>query len=52
LFLRRRRHAELTEWVGDDFDPDAADAESLTADIAALAKTWPRESASKRARPR
>jgi hypothetical protein len=46
------RHAELTEWIGDDFDPDADDAESLTAQVAALAKTWSRKSASKRTRRR
>ena len=46
------RHAELAEWVGDDFDPDADDAESLTAEIAALAKAWSRKPANKRARPR
>ena len=46
------RHAELTEWIGDDSDPDADDAESLTAQVAALAKTWSRKSASKRTRRR
>jgi hypothetical protein len=32
------RHAELTEWIGDDFDPNAEDAEGLTAH--ALAASW------------
>jgi Plasmid pRiA4b ORF-3-like protein len=46
------RYAELREWVGDDFDPDADDAESLVAEVAALAKTWSRKPANKRARSR
>jgi hypothetical protein len=31
-------HAELSEWVGDDFDPDRFDAEALNAALAALAR--------------
>ena len=34
------RHAETLEWLGEDFDPNAFDAERLKADVAALAKRW------------
>jgi len=44
------RHAELTEWIGDDFDPDADHAEWLTAEVEALAKKWSRKTAAKRAK--
>ena len=29
---KHERHAELTGWIGDDFDPEAADAEALIAE--------------------
>jgi len=41
---KHERHAELTEWVGDDFDPEADQAEALIAEVAALAKSWSRKS--------
>ena len=44
------RHAELTEWIGDDFDPDADQAEWLIAEVDALAKKWSRKPAPKRAK--
>jgi Plasmid pRiA4b ORF-3-like protein len=44
-------HAELTEWIGDDFDPDDDNAKRLTAEVADLAKKWSRNPA-KRAKPR
>lgn len=47
---KHERHAELTEWIGDDFDPDAIDPERLTAQVAELAKKWSRKPAAKRAR--
>ena len=37
---KHERHAELTEWIGDGFNPEADDAGSLTAEVAALAKSW------------
>lgn len=43
------RHADLTEWIGDDFDPDADQAAWLTAEVDALAKKWARKPAAKRA---
>ena len=49
---RHERHAELTEWIGDHFDPDADEAEWLTAEVATLAKSWSRKSVSKRPRRR
>lgn len=45
---KHERHAEFIEWIGADFDPDDADAERLTAEVAKLAKTWSRSSAKKR----
>jgi Plasmid pRiA4b ORF-3-like protein len=47
---KHERHAELIEWIGDDFDPDAVDPERLTAQVAALAKKWSRKPAANRAR--
>jgi hypothetical protein len=43
------RHEELTEWIADDFDPNAVDAEWLTAEVDALAKKWSRKRGGKRA---
>ena len=43
-------HAEMREWVGDDFDPQQFDAERLKAEVTALAKRWSKEPASKAAR--
>ena len=45
------RHAETLEWLGDDFDPYAFDAEHLKADVSALAKRWARKPATKKPRP-
>jgi len=47
---KHERHDELTEWIGDDFDPHADQAEWLTAEVDALAKKWSRKPASKLAR--
>jgi hypothetical protein len=49
---KHERHAELTEWIGDDFDPNADQAEWLTAEVHALARKWSRKPAGKRTRPR
>jgi hypothetical protein len=49
---KHERHAELTEWIGYDFDPDADNAEGLSAEVAALAKAWSRKPTSKRTRRR
>ena len=45
------RHAEIREWVGDDFDPHAFDAEPLRENVTALAKRWSRKPAAKKPRP-
>ena len=42
------RHAEILEWLGEDFDPNAFDAEPLKADVAALAKRWTNRSSAKK----
>lgn len=44
------RHAEFTEWIGDDFDPSVVDTDWLVEEVAALAKRWSRKPAGKRAR--
>jgi len=49
---KHERHKDLTEWIGNDFDPDAVDADWLTAEVEALAEKWPRKPAVKRARAR
>jgi hypothetical protein len=49
---KHERHAELTEWIGAGFNPETDDAESLTAEVAALAKSWSAKPKKKRARPR
>jgi Plasmid pRiA4b ORF-3-like protein len=46
------RRAELTEWIGEDFDPDADEAEWLTTEVEALAKKWLRKPAGKRTKRR
>jgi hypothetical protein len=45
---KHERRAELTEWIGDDFDPHADQAEWLTAEVDALARKWSRTPAGKR----
>jgi Plasmid pRiA4b ORF-3-like protein len=49
---KHERHAELTEWIGDGFDPEADDAEALITQVAALAKSWLRKSTRKRPKNR
>jgi Plasmid pRiA4b ORF-3-like protein len=40
---KHKRHAELTEWIADDFDPQADQAEWLAAEVDALARKWSRK---------
>jgi hypothetical protein len=47
---KHERHADLTEWIGDDFDPDAVGSEWLIAGVAELAKKWSRKPVANRAR--
>ena len=44
------RHAELKDWIGDDFDPNLVDTDQLADELAALAKQWSRKPATKRSR--
>lgn len=48
---KHERHAEIRDWLGEDFDPKAFDPEPLTAQVAALAKLWSRKPAAKKPRP-
>ena len=45
---KHERHAETLEWLGEDFDPNAFDAETLKADVAALAKRWAKKPSAKK----
>ncbi len=43
-------HAEMKDWIGETFDPNAVDVEALANDVAALAKAWTRKPPNKRNR--
>ena len=47
---KHERHVELKEWIADDFDPNFVDAQRLTEEVAALAKSWSRKPSAKRTR--
>lgn len=42
------RHADIDDWISNDFDPTVADIKSLADGVAALAKKWSRKPAGKR----
>jgi hypothetical protein len=42
------RHAELREWIAEDFDPAIVDVEALKHYVQALAKKWLRKPAARR----
>jgi hypothetical protein len=39
---RHEFHAQFKHWIGEDFDPNAADAAQLTKKVEGLAKRWSR----------
>jgi hypothetical protein len=45
---QHERHAEISEWLPDNFNPNAVNIAMLEADVAALAKSWSRKPPSKR----
>src|SRR6266852_6917222 len=47
---KHERHDELSVWIGDEFNPDAVEADWLTEEVAALAKRWSRKPATQRRR--
>jgi hypothetical protein len=47
---KHERHAELSEWIGDDFNPNFVDIDGLANEVTALAKAWSRKPAAKRKR--
>jgi hypothetical protein len=47
---KHERHDEFSEWIGDEFNPDAVEADWLTEEVAALAKRWSRKPATQRRR--
>ena len=44
---KHQRHAEFSEWIGGDFDPNLVDIDGLTNEVTALAKHWSRKPAAK-----
>jgi len=48
---KHERHVELSEWIADDFDPNAGDSDWLAEELATLAKRWSLKPAAKRPRP-
>jgi len=49
---KHERHAEMKDWIEDDFDPSTVDTNRLADELAALAKQWSRKPATKRPRSR
>jgi hypothetical protein len=47
---KHERHVELKEWIAYDFDPNIVDTEGLAEEVAALAKRWSRNPATRRPR--
>lgn len=47
---KHERHAELTEWIGSSFDPNAAETEEHAQALAALAKQWSQKATATRKR--
>lgn len=45
---KHERHAELKEWVGEPFDPDAVDIEGHAQALAVLARQWARKPTARR----
>ena len=43
-------HAEMKDWIGEDFNPTAVNVEALADDVAALAKAWARKPSTKQKR--
>ena len=41
-------HAEMKDWIGEEFDPAAVNVEALANDVAVLAKAWTRKPPTKR----
>jgi len=46
---KHERHAELSDWFPEHFNPAVTDVKRLSDDVAILAKRWTRKSGSKRA---
>ena len=47
---KHERHAELGDWIGDDFDPKGASADARSQEVEELAKRWSRNTSSKKTR--
>ncbi len=44
-------HAEMKQWIGDDYEPNAVNTHRLGADVEALAKKWTRKPPARRKQP-
>lgn len=49
-YPKHERHADLSDWIPENFDPNDADTDALATEVAMLAKQWLRKPAKKRAR--
>jgi hypothetical protein len=47
---KHERHADLGDWIRDDFDPKAVNADARTQEVEELAKRWSRKTSSKKTR--
>jgi pRiA4b ORF-3-like protein len=47
---KHERHADLKEWIPDNFDPNDPDTDTLAAEVAMLAEPWSNKTAKKRTR--
>jgi hypothetical protein len=47
---KHERHADLGDWIGDDFDPKVANAVARSQEVEELAKRWSRKTSSKKTR--
>jgi hypothetical protein len=48
---QHERHAELKDWIADDFDSESVDVDHLADKLEGLAKRWSRRPAVRRQRP-
>jgi hypothetical protein len=47
---KHERHADLKDWIPDNFDPNDPDTDTLAAEVAMLAEPWSKKTAKKRTR--
>ena len=47
---KNENHAEMRQWIGDDFDPNQVPCDTLAENVATLAKRWSRKPAVRKTR--